>query len=364
MRSMRTALLLSFVGCTSASAQTPTAPEIAIEGLDPVLLVQGQEAQGKNEISSQQDGLEYLFATPENKARFEADRRGYAVQLEGACARMGAPVIGNPDLYAVHDGRIYLFGSADCVRAFRADPARYLEPDLPPLVRNADAERRARALVEKAVAWAGGAARLDGLAGYQASTRLVQQRTGGDLEIQSSTTVVFPARVRQETKAPWGTYTSVVTPEDAFMITPRGARALHRLQRRGIEIEQRRTPLVILRSRGQVGFVALHAGLASVDGVPVERVELELSGLRVTLGIEAASGRILSLAYRGRANQPDGRVGDVQEVFSDYRSVAGLMLPHRSTATIDGAPLRVVSLEAVTLDPQVDPALFARPGAR
>jgi hypothetical protein len=40
------------------------------------------------------------------------------------------------------------------------------------------------------------------------------------------------------------------------------------------------------------------------------------------------------------------------------------MLPHRSTATLDGAPLRVVSLESVTLDPPVDPAFFARPGAR
>jgi YHS domain-containing protein len=361
---MRNALLLLFLGCTSAAAQTTPAPEIAIEGLDPVLLTQGREAQGKNELSSLHEGLEYLFAAPESRALFVKEPRRYAAQLGGACARMGAPTIGNPDLYAVHEGRIYLFGSADCLRAFQSDPVRYLEPDLPPLARNADAERRARALLDKAVAWAGGAERLDGLAGYQAVTRLVQQRPAGELEIRNDTTVVFPASIRQEQKAPWGTYTSVVTPEDAFRITPRGAHPLHRLQRLRLEADELRTPLGILRSRVRAGFVAVHAGSASVDGVPTERVEVELSGLRITLGIEAASGRIVSLAYRGRASQPEGSVGEVTELFSDYRSVGGLMLAHRSTATIDGSPLRVVSLESVTLDPSVDLALFVRPGTR
>ncbi len=35
---------------------------------------------------------------------------------------------GNPALFTVHDGKIYIFGSEDCREAFRADPMRYLRP--------------------------------------------------------------------------------------------------------------------------------------------------------------------------------------------------------------------------------------------
>jgi hypothetical protein len=156
--------------------------------------------------------------------------------------------------------------------------------------------------------------------------------------------------------------TEVVTPKDAFRLTPRGARPLHPLQRQGLETAQHRLPLVILRSRHEPGFVAVHAGPGRAGEAAVEEIELELAGLRMRLGIEAASGRILSLAYRGR--HPGGEVGSVVELFSDFRSSAGLMWPYRSTATVDGAPLRVTSVETVSLDPVVDKALFARPAAR
>ena len=359
--SMRSVLLLLLVAGASAGAQE-AAPEIAVEGLDPVLLVQGQEAQGQNEIRAVHGGFAYLFASTESKARFEAEPGRYAVQLEGACARMGAPTLGNPDLYAVHEGRIYLFGSGECLRAFQAAPAKYLEVEQPPLARNAEAERRASELLDKAVAWVGGEERLRQLAGYELRTRLVETRPAREIQISRHTTALFPACIRDEAVTPWGEMTQVVAPDDAFRLTPGGARPLHPLQRQGLEAAQRRLPLVILRSRHEPGFVAVHAGPGRTGEAAVEEIELELASLRMRLGIDAASGRILSLAYRGR--HPGGEVGDVVELFSDFRSSGGLMLPYRSIATVDGAPLRVTSVEAVSLDPVLDKALFTRPGTR
>jgi YHS domain-containing protein len=357
MTTRRALLLLLLVGASSA-AQEGT-PEIAIEGLDPVLLVQGREVQGRSEIHAVHGGLEYLFASAESRALFESDEQRYAVQLAGACARMGAPTRGNPDLYTVHDGRIYLFGSEDCRRLFQAAPSKYLEPEQPPLARSPEAERRARAFLDKAVAWMGGEERLGGLLGYELRTRLVETRPNREIQISHHTTALFPARIRDEAVTPWGESTQVLAPDDAFLLTPRGARPLHSLERRELETVQHRLPLVILRLRVEPGFVAVHAGSGLVGESAVEQVELELAGLRMTLGIEAASGRIASLAYRGR--RPGGEVGNVVEVFSDYRSALGLTLPYRSTASVDGAPLRVLSLESLTLDPHVEPALFARP---
>ncbi len=358
---MRSVLLSLLLAGASAAAQEAS-PEIAIEGLDPVLLVQGQEAQGRNEILAVHDGLAYLFASAESKARFEAEPGRYAVQLGGACARMGAPTLGNPDLYAVHEGRIYLFGSGECLRAFQAAPAKYLEPEPKPLARSAEAERRASELLDKAVAWMGGEERLRRLTGYELRTRLVETRPAREIQISHHTTAVLPATIRDEAVTPWGEMTEVVAPDGAFRLTTGGARTLHPLQRQGLEAAQRRLPLVILRSRGEPGFVAVHAGPGRAGDAAVEEVELQLASSRMRLGIEAASGRILSLAYRGR--HPGGEVGSVVELFSDYRSTGGLMLPYRSTATVDGAALRVTSVEAASLDPVVDKALFARPDAR
>jgi YHS domain-containing protein len=121
--SMRSILLLLLLAGASAAAQEAT-PEIAIEGLDPVLLVQSKEVQGQNEIRAVHGGLAYLFASTDSKARFAAEPGRYAVQLAGACARMGAPTVGNPDLYTVHEGRIYLFGSGDCLTSPRASGTR------------------------------------------------------------------------------------------------------------------------------------------------------------------------------------------------------------------------------------------------
>src|SRR5262245_34140785 len=93
----------AFAGRTYAQRQQPLD---ALEGLDPVLLTQGKEAQGEMDITVTRGQFRYMFANAANKAAFEQDPTRYEIQLNGACARMGAPVQGNPDLYAAHNGRI------------------------------------------------------------------------------------------------------------------------------------------------------------------------------------------------------------------------------------------------------------------
>src|SRR6185295_17203461 len=118
-------VLFSAVSVFGQSSARDVVP--VLEGLDPVMLVQGKEVQGDLKISVTRGTFQYLFANAETKATFEKDPSRYEIQLEGACARMGAPVTGNPDLYTVHQGRIYIFGSADCKKRFEAAPQKYLE---------------------------------------------------------------------------------------------------------------------------------------------------------------------------------------------------------------------------------------------
>ena len=109
---MRVARLLFVTMLVTAPvlAQMPESRD-ALDGVDPVaLLTQGKEISGKPQFKVSRGKFDYLFATAENKAMFERTPEKYEVQLNGACARMGGGVTGNPADYAVVDGKIYIFG--------------------------------------------------------------------------------------------------------------------------------------------------------------------------------------------------------------------------------------------------------------
>src|SRR6185369_7023907 len=158
------AVIFGVIICLSAEAAAfsqSTAQELVpvLEGLDPVMLVQGKEVQGDVKITAARGQFQYMFASLENKTTFEKDPQRYEIQLEGSCARMGPGVGGNPDLYSVFRGRIYIFGSAECLKMFNAAPEKFIEPE--PTVTTetaatADALKKGEALIAKAVTALGG----------------------------------------------------------------------------------------------------------------------------------------------------------------------------------------------------------------
>lgn len=97
---------------------------IALEGLDPVLLVDGHAELGKPEIVMSHDGFTYQFVSEPTRARFEADPERFSFQNETCPVIRGASI--DPRLFAVHQGRLYAFASQNCVDQFMAEPGRYL----------------------------------------------------------------------------------------------------------------------------------------------------------------------------------------------------------------------------------------------
>ena len=123
-------VIIAVLACLTATASAQVSSSSAViplEGLDPVMLSQGKEVQGDMKYKVTRGRFQYIFANEENKATFEKDPSKYEIQLDGHCARMGAPTGGNPDLYLVHKERIYIFGSEECRTVFKAAPEKYLE---------------------------------------------------------------------------------------------------------------------------------------------------------------------------------------------------------------------------------------------
>lgn len=337
-------LIIVALSCSIASAQT-SETVIPLEGLDPVMLTQGKEVQGDMKYKVTRGQFQYLFASAENQATFEKDPARYEIQLNGHCARMGAPTGGNADLYFVHKGRIYIFGSEECQTLFKNAPEKYLEvPPAPKAPPSEEMIKRGQELMTKVAGVLGGS-KLDQL-------QTLQRTEMRGNQVKNILAVTFPDSLRQEIIRPNFTLTSVVTPSESFIVYNNAARPMPDANRKAIFKELYHDPLFLVRARKLPDF---KAWLASE-----QRLEIELPEFTTTLGIDPA-GHVVNQTYKGRG--PGGLVGEIVINYSDYRTVEGLSLPFKTMATFDGQPFPALSstIEAITINGQVDPSSFKKP---
>jgi YHS domain-containing protein len=125
-------------GCGAMSAQNPDgdlSPVNAIaSGADDHLLLfgadvvayftEGRHQQGSPAHRSEYEGVDFQFASAENKALFDKDPTAYLPQYGGYCANgiaFGIPWGGNAEDFLVHDGKLYIFGGQLSKKAFLLD---------------------------------------------------------------------------------------------------------------------------------------------------------------------------------------------------------------------------------------------------
>ena len=120
-----TILLLTFFGSWMQASDNEKA-RLVLGGLDPVLLVEGEERKGDEGLKTSHQGFLYRFANSRNKETFESNPSKFAVQIRGACP-VRPDLKGKPEIFLVHQGRIYLFFSEHCRGDFQEDPEGYLE---------------------------------------------------------------------------------------------------------------------------------------------------------------------------------------------------------------------------------------------
>jgi hypothetical protein len=133
------------------------------------------------------------------------------------------------------------------------------------------------------------------------------------------------------------------------------------MMRATYEKQLARTPLMILKNRKQASFKAFAAGPDKIGDTVVEQVAVETGGLKVKLGIDPATGRVLSLSFKGRG--PEGAVGQITRTYSDFRTVDGLQLPFKIAGAFNGEPYpeAATTIESITVNGQIAPAAFEKP---
>ena len=245
-----------------------------------------------------------------------------------------------------------------------AAPAPVRQPEVPVL---AKAPAPAQRLVEEALAAKGGKARLASLRALKLTAAGTTKIQGQSVAVELSRVVVLPDKMRIDAtiKPPRMAHDIVVSvgasgqtgwqrgPDpktNAYIVDDITGDALTTLA-----FERWRDPELILLKAADPKAKLTPAPDETIDGKAYAVVKLRspFGDLDVSLYIDKQTKLV------GRMSYPDG--GNVEnDDFADYRDVGGLKFAYkRTTASVDRST--VLEIKTVELDPEVDPAVFAKP---
>lgn len=130
-----TAAALFFVSATASAAidaiYTGLFSNEALRGYDTVAyFTQGMPVEGSDAFSTEYMGAEWKFSSQEHLDMFLADPEKYAPQYGGYCAYAmanGDTASAEPDLWTIHEGKLYLNYSRRINRRWQEDMNGYIE---------------------------------------------------------------------------------------------------------------------------------------------------------------------------------------------------------------------------------------------
>ena len=118
---LASALSVLTLGAAQAGEQYVDETGFAVSGYDPVAFFelkqnpvgekQPSAVPGKADITAEYNGATWAFASEANREKFLADPAKYAPAYDGHCAygiAQGGKVPGNPNLWRIVDGKLYL----------------------------------------------------------------------------------------------------------------------------------------------------------------------------------------------------------------------------------------------------------------
>jgi len=125
-------VLFCFVGTAQAVAPVnETLFGVAIHGYDPVAyFAEGAPHEGSKDHVFEWSGATWRFVSAEHRERFRADPESFAPQYGGYCAyavSQGATANGDPELWAIVDGKLYLNLDPAIQKRWDADRPDYIQ---------------------------------------------------------------------------------------------------------------------------------------------------------------------------------------------------------------------------------------------
>ncbi len=214
-----------------------------------------------------------------------------------------------------------------------------------------------RALMDKALAAHGGAKALAAVKSLRFKGDFLIKETGmGPMTFGIVQQRLGEDRLRLETTTPFGNMVQILTPDAAWVISPRGKQTVTGKDLAEMWRSERSDALHLLRHLDD--YRALSLGREAFAGEDCAVVYLQGEGdegYRVFLGVDHL--------FRGMEYKDSGQAGPVMNLttFGDYAATGGVQFARSFTIDHDGTPFATLTIKEVVVNPTLPASLFAEP---
>jgi hypothetical protein len=230
------------------------------------------------------------------------------------------------------------------------------------LVAPARAADEPKAIIEKAIKAHGGADKLNKYPAHRATVKGVISAMGMDIEIKADTVAMFPDKAKVK-----GTI-SVGGQEISLVQIANGGKLSVNVNGMAIPLDDDKlaeakagvyassltqlTPLLTDK------FTLKAGGEAAVDGKPAVGVVVSSKDQKdITLYFDKESGKLVKTVRK--AKDDEGNEVDRETVYSDYKAVEGIQVPHKEVVTMGGKKALEFRVEKSEALEKVDESEFA-----
>ena len=311
-----------------------TQDRVALAGNDPIEAIAGKTVKGQSTLTVKHGLFTYHFKDHVNLAKFKTQPSQYAFQWGGACGSMG-PLTGrgNGEFFSVHEDKLWTFASASCKAKFDKAPAAHAKPVS---YLKAPADAPPSELAEKLHASAIAAHHAKGIKGGKWEYKTTYEGYGDyfDSNLVREEYVSFATGKR-------GSQYEHRSGNGGFYREP-GIKdvAIDQVEADELEAKLRATPLGVLISKATPFNAKSPISYAEIPGA---HSQYRIGPALVFLD---SSGKIVAVESPERTG---GRPEKVIRLYSNFRSVDGVLLPHTSSTWTGGDPSKPVTVDSISV---------------
>jgi zinc protease len=219
----------------------------------------------------------------------------------------------------------------------------------------AQTDPQAKALLEKFVAFIGGADKVNAVKAIRQVSSAEQNTPQGTIALDTDTYTEFPDQFHSivrtaQLAAPMHV---IVSSAGAWMsMEGQGTRDMPASMKQDRLSSIRRGPLAIAQ---HLSDLTIAMGEKAADG---QTINISGDGVNVRWVLDPQTGRLLRSSFTA-----SGQAGPVQRTieFSDWRPAGGLNLPYKATVQENGQPAGSEQIKSYEINPKIDPKLFEKP---
>lgn len=219
---------------------------------------------------------------------------------------------------------------------------------------------KAREILEASVESHGGLSKLTAVNNFVLESNNTLNTPGGQMELEVGITLLYPDKYRQDINTPQGTISMIYDGEAAFATSAMGTQPLPPEITTAVKDAVFRDPIHLLVHLSQSESAQIQfAGSEEVAGISASILVTEQpSGEMLKIYISEETNYIVKLVYR---ETEQGVTLNKENIYSDFREIDGIMIPHGYVQNIEGNPYIDSRSTSVKLNAEIDESIFERP---